>query len=239
MIRPAHRARALLSVHDVMPETLDRVDGLLRLAERAKCPLPTLLVVPGRDWGPDSLEWLRRKASNGHPLAGHGWNHRAPEPRGTFHRLHALVISADQAEHLSRPAREIRRVVERCHDWFSEHGLPSPDTYVPPAWAIGALTPTDLKTLPFRRYETLTGFVDAASGRLVRTPLVGFEAFSLAVAWSIRVSNRVNRSLGRVLDRPVRVCMHPKDLELRMSGDLIATLEQPWLWMPDPEGLFD
>ncbi len=49
----------LVSIHDVMPETRDRVAELLeRLADVPPAAV-TLLVVPGRDWSGDDLDWLR------------------------------------------------------------------------------------------------------------------------------------------------------------------------------------
>jgi predicted deacetylase len=172
-------------------------------------------------------------------MAGHGWVHEAPPPGGIAHVVHGAVISANQAEHLSRSREEVRSIVLRCHEWFSRNGLPLPDTYVPPAWALGGLTWSDLEALPFRHYETLTGFIDAGTRRRIRVPLVGFEAASVLSAWTLGVSNRLNVTLARMLDRPVRVCLHPSDLELRLARSLCEMLERPWSWVEDAGSLFD
>lgn len=234
-----HRMRGLVSIHDVMPETLGRVDRLADYVQHAGGPRPTLLVVPGKPWDETGIDWLRAKAAAGFPMAGHGWAHEAPPPGGVFHVVHGAVISANQAEHLSRSREEVRSIVLRCHEWFARNRLPPPDTYVPPAWALGALTRDDLEALPFRRYETLTGFIDAGTGRRIRVPLVGFEAANRRVAWELGASNRLNLALARMLDRPVRVCLHPADLELRLAKSLVAVLERPWSWVEEAGSLFD
>lgn len=230
--------RAILSVHDVMPETLDRVDRIATLAEQSGCPRPTLLVVPGKDWTARDLDWIRRKSDAGFRLAGHGWIHRGPPARGLYHRVHGAVISSDQAEHLSRSRDESRAIVEKCYGWFRGARLPAPDLYVPPAWALGELTLADLRTLPFRHYETLAGFIDAATGVRQNVPLVGFEASGAVSAFGVRLSNSFNLALGRALDRPVRVCLHPSDLDLRLRASVFGMLRRRWDWIPDAASLF-
>ncbi len=219
---------AVVSIHDVGPRTLPHVLGLVRLLADAGAPPATLLVVPGRDWPADALDTVRTLVRDGHHLAGHGWSHRAPEPASLGHRIHGLVLSRDQAEHLSRPREELVEIVERCHAWFGERGLPVPDLYVPPAWALGSLTPTDLTELPFRWYETLTGFLDARTGRRRTLPLVGFEADTALRKWALRASNAGNLALARAWGRPVRISLHPRDPELLLARDLERLLGRRW-----------
>lgn len=229
---------ALFSVHDVTPGALPRVRRLVALVEESGHPPPLLLVVPGGNWTPASLDGLRELVDRGCRLAGHGWSHRAPPPASLAHRIHALVISRDQAEHLSRAREDLRDRVSRCHAWFGERKLPVSPVYVPPAWALGALTGPDLRALPFRYYSTLTGFVDAASGRKVRLPLVGFEADTPARRRALRVSNALNLTLGRWLGRPVRIGYHPTDLELLLEEDARRIARRRWRVM-EVEAVFD
>ena len=167
-------ARTLVSIHDVMPETLDKVDDILQRLAGTVTLTPgtvTLLVVPGRDWSADDIAVLRRWADAGHELAGHGWVHEVEHIRGIRHRLHSLFISRNVAEHLALDARGICRLVEDCHGWFVRKGLPAPTMYVPPAWAMGRIGTDDLEKLPFRYYETLSGIYDAEAGMVVNTAL--------------------------------------------------------------------
>ncbi|MDX1502572.1 MAG: polysaccharide deacetylase family protein [Thermoanaerobaculia bacterium] len=209
----------LVSLHDVMPSTLSRVGEILSLLDRLDVRPVTLLVVPGAGWGDDDLERLRELEDRGHPLAGHGWRHRAARVRGLRHRLHAALLSRTVAEHLALDAAEIARLIERCHGWFGEHGLGPPELYVPPAWAMGTISRKRLARLPFRRYELLGGVLDAATGRILRLPLAGFEADTPARAAFLRLWNRLNRGLSSPR-RPLRVAIHPGDLLLPLEASL-------------------
>ena len=168
-------SRTLISIHDVMPETMDQVEGLLdRLAERDLLPT-TLLVVPGRRWTDRQLRHLRAWQAEGHELAGHGWTHCAVADRTLGHRLHAAMISRDCAEHLSRARSELVALMVRNHGWFSDHGLRAPRLYVPPAWALGALSVRDLQDTPFAMVESLRGVHLPGNGLFQPIPVAGFE----------------------------------------------------------------
>lgn len=227
---------AILSIHDVHPGTLPGVLRTLDVLDAAGARPVTLLVVPGLDWSDEDLAALRGLVASGHRLAGHGWSHAGP-PSGLFHRLHALVLSRDQAEHLSLGRADLRRLVARCHAWFGEHGFEPPELYVPPAWALGSLSRADLAELPFRWYETLAGFVDARTGQLRVHPLVGFEADTLVRQVALRLANRVNLALAGALGRAVRIALHPKDLALRLERDVRAVVERDWRYLDVGEAL--
>ena len=183
--------RALISIHDVMPETLGQVASLItRLQANGNSAL-TLLVVPGRDWQPVEIEQLAQWSENGIELAAHGWRHRARGIRGVWHRLHALFLSRDAAEHLALDADGIEALMRASAAWFPRHGLPQPTTYVPPAWALGPLPRERWHTLPFRHIEVTRGIIDTASGRLYLLPLVGFEADTRFRASFLRQWNRL------------------------------------------------
>ncbi len=218
--------RALVSVHDVMPETLARVEGLVARLRGTGHRALTLLVVPGCAWGPAEIRLLRRWQAAGIELAAHGWSHRAPRWGGPYHRLHGALLSDGVAEHLALDAAEIPDLMARAYDWFSRQGLAPPTTYVPPAWALGAVDRGRLAALPYRRVEVLGGLIDTRSGGLVRLPLVGFEAGTAGAAWVLRRWNRVQWRRARRSGAPLRVAIHPADEALRLHQDLAAVLRR-------------
>lgn len=213
---------ALVSIHDVMPSTLDRVEHLLERCAHHGVDRITLLVVPGHDWSPAALDRLRGWQRSGHELAAHGWSHRAPRPRTLHHHLHAALISRDCAEHLSRPRGELVELMRTSHAWFADHGLAAPSLYVPPAWALGRVHARDLAHLPYGHVETLAGLRTPGGTR--RLPLIGYEADSAGRAFGLRTVNALGRALrGR---RPMRIALHPDDASLRLAGDLEADLRR-------------
>lgn len=218
--------KIIFTIHDVLPETLESVLRLVDCMNESGLPPASLLVSPGRDWTPNHIDTLKQLAAQGHEMVGHGWSHRARDIRGLRHRLHAFVISRRAAEHLALTAAELRDMIQRCHDWFPANGLPPPTLYVPPAWGLGRLTRETMRELPFRWFETLTGIYDAESNAFHHLPLVGFEADTTARMLGLTLFNAVNRGLGRMLARPVRVAIHPQDLELKLGPALTSLIQR-------------
>ena len=219
---------AIVSVHDVRPSSLTGVSEIVELLWTLGIEPVTLLVVPDAEWDDGSLGVLRRLVDLGCGLAGHGWDHRARRPLTWRHRAHASLISRDQAEHLSRSTEELLDRVGRCHRWFGSAGLPVPELYVPPAWALGALSQAHLAELPFRWYEVLSGFITAENGALRVVPLVGFEADTPFRQVALGVANGINLTVASLFGRPTRIAIHPSDLKLRLTASLRAILKRGW-----------
>jgi predicted deacetylase len=217
--------KLLVSIHDVMPETLARVEAIFdRLVDAELTPV-TLLIVPGTGWAADTLDRLRALLARGARPAGHGWTHHAPKVSGPKHRLHSALISRNAAEHLSLDRSEIVALMRRNHHWFSEHDLEPPRLYVPPAWAMGPVARAELDRLPFQRYETLAGIYDSLNGRFHRLPMAGFEADTAFRQLVVGASNGLNRALARACKQPLRLGIHPDDFELRLAKGLQGMLE--------------
>jgi predicted deacetylase len=217
--------KLLVSIHDVMPTTLDRVERIFERLVAARLLPVMLLVVPGTGWRREDLDRLHGMLDAGAQAAGHGWRHEVRHVRGLKHRLHSALISRRAGEHLALSRNEILRLMLRNHRWFGDHGLPQPGLYVPPAWAMGAVPRTLLNRLPFDQFETLAGVYDARSRRFHRLPLVGFEADTTFRAVTVRGFNLLGRGLARASRRPLRLGIHPDDFELRLADDLEAILQ--------------
>ncbi|MFP4352808.1 MAG: polysaccharide deacetylase family protein [Puniceicoccaceae bacterium] len=225
--------KALVSLHDVMPETMDRVGSILQWLGGLGVPPVTLLVVPGKPWTPGQIESLRRLAGRGHTLAAHGWRHRTT-PRGLRHRLHAAFLSRNVAEHLALDSAGILALLQRSHAWFADNRLPPPTLYVPPAWALGAVRPDDLARAPFRMIETTFGLIRPRDpGRaarpnrkppLERLPLTGYEADTAVRAAFLRWWNQGQVRKAARRGKPLRLSIHPDDPTLRLADQLAAHL---------------
>jgi predicted deacetylase len=216
----------MVSVHDVMPHTLEHVQHTLRVLEEIGIHPVTLLIVPGLGWSDHDLDALHDFQKAGHELAGHGWKHQCIGPKTFTHTLHSLVLSRNVAEHLSLNSHQIAELIERCFHWFSQAGLHPPTLYVPPAWAMGSISRKMLADLPFRRYESLTGIYDSDTGRFSHLPLVGYEADTWLRVWSLRLFNTVNQAIATLSKHPLRIAIHPYDLTLGLASDLHALLKR-------------
>lgn len=220
---PAQRTihTALISVHDVMPETLTAVGELLNALGEIPPASVTLLVVPGRSWQQTDIDWLHEHQYLGYRLAGHGWMHFCGAPQSLYHRLHSLFLSRRAAEHLSLSRSQINERVARCYEWFAHQGLNSPALYVPPAWAMGNVTTSLLQALPFSQYETLSGVYHSDGDSFDRLPLTGYEADLPARAIFLRRFNQYQRYRAASTGLPLRIGIHPYDLQYRMANDLL------------------
>jgi hypothetical protein len=226
--RPSREAaQALVSVHDLMPETMPAVRRTLKLLERHRITPVTLLVVPGRDWDRDAIAELRQLQRDGYRLAGHGWQHHAERLGGLYHRLHSLFLSRRVAEHLALDEDGIIALIQRCHAWFADNGLDTPALYVPPAWAIGRVSlPRLHRRCAFALYERFDGVIDVAAGRSLRLPLLGYEADNALRAPILSAWNHWNRWRAARSGRPIRIGIHPHDIDLRLGHELERDLDR-------------
>jgi len=212
--------QVLLSIHDLMPQTMAAVRETITLLERHRLAPATLLVVPGTGWDQAGIDELRALQRAGYRLAGHGWQHQVPRIRRPYHRLHSLLISRHVAEHLDLDADGIIGLIRRCHRWFADHGLEEPALYVPPAWAMGNVSTAQLiAEAPFAFYEDFNGVLDARTGRYHRIPMLGYEADRVLRVPIIRAWNALNRWRAARRGR-LRIGLHPYDLGLRLGSEI-------------------
>lgn len=213
--------QALVSVHDLMPQTMPAVRKTLTLLERHNLAPVTLLVVPGRSWNRVGIADLRQLQRDGYRLAGHGWLHHAERLGGLYHRLHSLLLSRCVAEHLALDESGIIALIQRCHAWFGDHGLESPTLYVPPAWAMGTVASERLRgECEFKLYEIFDGVIDAGTGRTRPLPLLGYEADDALRGLFLRYWNQWNRHRAARKGRPIRIGLHPFDIDYRLVAQL-------------------
>ncbi len=220
---------ATVSIHDVMPHTLSGVQSLVELIPEQQKSKVLLLIVPGLEWSSGQIDILKQFCDDGFALAGHGWHHQTPYIRSFYHRIHSLLVSRQVAEHLSYTRKELYALLQRNYEWFEQQKLPMPEVYVPPAWAMGKLTREDFKMLPFRYYEMTQSLYDSATDRFKRLPLVGFEADTWLRENFLRSWNSLNRWLASST-KPLRISLHPYDLDYRLSKQLRQLIESIENW---------
>lgn len=220
---------ALVSIHDVMPSSLGDVLATTAFLESHGIAPVVLLVVPGRTWNPKQIGKLRQLQEKGYLLAGHGWAHHVERVAGLHHIVHACLFSRNVAEHLALDSHGIVDLITRCYDWFGKMGLDPPDLYVPPAWAMGSIPKSRVRTLPFRYFEYFSGVYDGKADRFYRLPMVGYEADRVWRGAPLRLWNALNLAFSRRAGL-LRIAIHPHDLNLMLSNELKSLLELPLHW---------
>lgn len=220
-------APTVWSIHDVAPDTIGLARQILSDLARSNIKSVTLLVIPdARSWTAQSLAVLKSLEDEGYVLAAHGWTHNNKPPRSIYHKVYSALFSRNAAEHLDKNSAEILEIMRRSRGWFEASGLCSPSLYVPPAWALGAVSLEMAAATGFAFVETLTGIYETSTHTFHRLPLVGFQAFTTFQAVVLRVSNTINEAIADATGVPLRVAVHPYDLSLLSSGELEAMVER-------------
>ena len=214
---------AIISIHDVEPKTLPLVKNIIQTLPKPCQTHLTLLVIPGKNWLDQHIEQLQDWQAQGITLAGHGWHHDCTRINGFYHRLHSTLISRNAAEHLALSTNAISDLLHKNHSWFKQHNLNPPRLYVPPAWAMGRITREQLSQAPFRYFENTSGIYDSELKLMRYLPLIGFEADTTLRQSVLGAWNRMNRCC-QSRRRPLRVSIHPKDLQLKLKQQLLTTL---------------
>ena len=220
------QSSGLVSIHDLMPTTLDNCLDIIELLKKRQVDTITLLVVPGLNWSTNQLEILQALQKEGLILAGHGWEHRSDVPSTIYHRLHSILLSRRAAEHLSLNPTQIIALIQRNYEWFTSHDLNTPSLYVPPAWAMGKVSQQDLGKLPFTHYEFLEGVYDSKLGKLLPLALAGYEADTIWRAEALAPWNHCNEIRAKYSSQPLRIGIHPFDTSLKLSKQLFAQLDR-------------
>jgi uncharacterized protein len=222
-LQPAIAGPVLVSIHDAMPANFTKIIEIVKYLRSLQVRPITLLVVAGAGWPKPAISRLKALQASDVELAGHGWTHRADQWHSLKHRLHGFVLSRNEAEHLALPAGEIPPLIRRSHDWFSEAGLKPPRLYVPPTWAMGAIPRKTLASLPYRYYENLFGVYDSFGKRMFPMAVCGYMADTRLRAWGLRRLNALNQWLSNY---PLRIAIHPDDLDLPLAAELAACLKR-------------
>lgn len=215
--------KALISIHDVMPNTMTEVAEILEICYSLRIKLVTLLVVPGLNWQPEQIDQLRKWEKSNCELAAHGWVHRCSSKKSLWHHLHSLILSRNVAEHLSLKSIDITELMYKSSNWFIENGFNQPSLYVPPAWALGKISKSAIRASKYSQVETISGVIFTKHGLKMRLPLVGFEADTFTRELALRFLNGL--SLRIPTTRPLRVSIHPYDHKLRLSEYLQTVLK--------------
>jgi predicted deacetylase len=219
--------KAIISIHDCMPETMDKIQYILKWLKERHVPPVTILVVPGKNWSENQLSLLKQFTEEGHTLAAHGWHHHT-QAKKILHRIHSLIISKDVAEHLDLNQQGILELINKSCQWFIQKQLPAPSLYVPPAWALGAINKKTLTKTSVKQIEVTRGVIHLSSShkpKLQTLPLTGYEADSPFRVCFLSKWNQFQQRQAQNKSLPLRISIHPYDLDLPIAEQLEQQLK--------------
>ena len=206
----------LVTIHDVTPALMPRVEQLRRLCESRKV-VPGLLVVP--DWhGAAAMEgdaafvaWLRARASEGAEIFLHGERHdEAGSPRAFADELRAFGKTNKEGEFLTLDYNAARRRIDRGVARLRAMGL-EPVGFVPPAWLAKPDTHAAVRDAGLHVSEDDGAIYVHAPERTVKSPVVRWSGRGSLRAYGSAAFERLRWWTQRG-ERVVRIALHPGDL---------------------------
>jgi predicted deacetylase len=223
----------LVTIHDVAPALLSRVETLWRLCE-SRGVVPGLLVVP--DWhGGTAMEhdaafvaWLRARAAIGAEILLHGERHdEAGLPRTFADTMRAFGRTNGEGEFLTLDYKAARERIDRGVSRLRTMGL-DPVGFVPPAWLAKPATHAAVRDAGLFVSEDDTAVYMHSPVRTMHSPVVRWSARGAARAYASVLFERARWRLQR--GAPVmRIALHPGDLAHPATTASLARALDAWL----------
>ncbi len=223
----------LITIHDVAPALLPRVETLWRLCE-SRGVVPGLLVVP--DWhGGTPMEsdaafvaWVRARAAKGAEIFLHGERHdEVGLPRTFADAFRAFGKTNKEGEFLTLDSKGARTRIDRGVSRLRAMGL-DPIGFVPPAWLAKPETHAAVQDAGLFVSEDDGALYLHSPGRTVHSPVVRWSGRGFARAYGSVLFERMRWRLQR--NAPVmRIALHPGDLAHPATAASLERALDAWL----------
>lgn len=218
----------VVSIHDVHATTGERSLELLDMVRRRRIRA-TVLVVPGPwrgrplDDDPALIDRLSAAAADGYELALHGWRHEPNDPTSARNARNR-VMARGCAEFCDLDLAAARDLIARGVEEMERHGW-SPIGFTPPGWLASGDAVDALYEAGFAYTTSHLTVTDLWLDREIRIPAICQRpASSLAGVGSWFARHVLVRHV--VQQRPIRLALHPADLDDPRTRDAtIATLD--------------
>ena len=219
----------VISLHDVAPATVDSSKQWMKLLDERNL-LVSLLVVPGPWRGGDLLGdnsfrvWLNETATDKHEVVQHGYSHTIDhndEP-GIFGRIVGNFAARGCQEFWGISETEARNRLHSGLAILSKVGH-RPMGFVAPGWLTSRAAVGAVRRVGFN-YLTTHFFVrDLVSNKRYFAPVVCQRPNSTSTLAVATMTKKLATAL-RVANLPIRVAIHPDDLEQHETRDAIFSV---------------
>jgi len=220
--------QALVSLHDVTPAHLDRLERAETLLRETGVPHVAYFLVPDfhrtHPIAGDAsfMAWCRRPRPYSIEWVLHGYYHLEDPTTSASSRWSAAIarrtMTAGEGEFLALRTNEQRERLIRGRDAVESIAGVAPRVFVAPAWLFDETLPRLLGELGFCYTEDHLAVMDVQSGDRRRCPAVTGATRSTIRRVSSRVVCPIAYAIARRLG-PVRIAIHPFDLDHPRTAD--------------------
>jgi predicted deacetylase len=223
----------LITIHDVTPALMPRVELLWALCEK-RGVIPGLLVVP--DWhgetamerDPKFAEWLRARAAQGAEIFLHGERHdEVGSPRSFGDEIKAFGKTNKEGEFLTLDYQAAADRIGRGVARLRAMGL-EPVGFVPPAWLAKPDTHRAVRDAGLRVSEDDGAVYVHAPERTISSPVLRWSGRGAFRAYGSVLFERL-RWWSQRGARVMRIALHPGDLAHPATAASIERGLDAWL----------
>jgi len=209
----------VVSIHDVTPASLPRVEMILGELEKLRIRRTSLLVIPNYherlpiSEHPHFSEKIRARAAKGHDIVLHGYFHKRKRRKGEsfFKRMMTRVYTSDEGEFYDiSEERAMGKILKGLGD-LRGCGL-NPNGFIAPAWLLSAGGEAAARSLGLQFTNRLGSTIDLQQGTSFKSQSL---VWSVRSAWRVAASLKWNRRLeNRLKLNPLmRLSIHPVDFD--------------------------
>ncbi len=223
----------LITIHDVAPALMPRVETIWRLCE-SRGVVPGLLVVP--DWhgetamesDPNFVDWLRARAAEGAEVFLHGERHdEVGSPRTFGDELRAFGKTNNEGEFLTLDYAAARGRIDRGVSRLRAIGL-EPIGFVPPAWLAKPDTHRAARDAGLRVSEDDGAVYVHTPAKIISSPVIRWSGRGTVRAYGSVFFERWRWWFQRG-EQVMRLALHPGDLAHPATAASIETALDAWL----------
>ena len=216
----------VISLHDVAPATFDASKKWINLLNERNLSV-SMLVVPGPWRGGDLLgdnsfcTWLNETATDTHEVVQHGYSHtidHEDEP-GIFGRVVGNFAARGCQEFWGISETEARNRLQSGLAILAKVGH-RPLGFVAPGWLTSRAAVGAVRRVGFNYLTTHFFVSDLVSNKRYFAPVVCQRPKSTSTSTVATMTKKLATAL-RVVKLPIRVAIHPDDLEQHETRDAI------------------
>lgn len=225
--------RVLVTIHDVAPPLMPRVEQLWEMCARRGVK-PGLLVVPEwhGEWPIEKdtrcIDWVRGRAAEGAELFLHGERHdEVGSPRGVADQLRAFGRTNREGEFLTLGLDQARARIDRGLARLRALGM-QPIGFVPPAWLARPETHAAVREAGLSVSEDDGTVYAFRVGRVIESPVVRWSSRGALRAYGSLLQAQLRWMLQRG-NGLVRIALHPADLDHPATAASVERTLDRWV----------